>query len=110
MVKNYFVLLCAFLLTSCATAVPYNRSAVERIQIFETAPDRPYEIIQHIKGKAEAATVFNPQPSFAQAESALKQKASEIGADAIINLKYSEGVSWTSWKATWVEGDAIKWK
>lgn len=70
-------------------------------------------IIKHIEGHAEGARlfpVFSSQPSFSQAELDLKEKAAELDADAVINLKYSKSSSLWALKNAWVEGDAIKWK
>jgi hypothetical protein len=104
----------AFLIvSSCATTVPYNRAKVERIQLLDSIPSRPYVLIKHIEGHAEGARtfgLFSEQPSFSQAELDLKEKAAEVDADAVINLKYSTGSSLWAFKNAWVEGDAIKWK
>jgi hypothetical protein len=102
-----------FLFYSCATTVPYNRAKVERIQLLDSLPSRPFVVLKHITGHAEGARtfpLFSDQPSFSQAELDLKEKAAELDADAVINLVYSKGSSLWALKNAWVEGDAIKWK
>lgn len=79
----------------------------------DSIPSRPFVVIKHIVGHAEGTRVFpifSSQPGFSQAELDLKEKAGELGADAVINLKYSTGISLWALKNAWVEGDAIKWK
>jgi hypothetical protein len=115
---NFFTLvilsgIAVLIVASCATTVPYNRAKVERIELLDSIPSRPYVFIKHIQGHAEGARLFplfSEQPSFSQAELDLKEKAAELGADAVINLKYSTGSSFWALKNAWVEGDAIKWK
>jgi uncharacterized protein YbjQ (UPF0145 family) len=38
----------------------------------------------------------------------LREKAVEMGANAIIDVQYDRGVSFTSWKAMTVRGTAVK--
>lgn len=109
----FVIFTATFLLWSCATTVHYDRAKVERIQLLDSIPSRPYVVIKRIKGHAEGARLyplFSEQPSFSLAEMDLKEKAAKLGADAVINLTYSTGISFWALKNAWVEGDAIKWK
>jgi uncharacterized protein YbjQ (UPF0145 family) len=70
--------------------------------------DRPYEVIGDIKVTVSKTTIFNSDPTPAMVDARLKEKAGELGADAVILVRYgSVGVSFTSWGSLNGQGRAV---
>lgn len=71
--------------------------------------DRPYRVIGEIQTNVSKATIFSADPSEQRVYRELWQRASKIGADAVVNAHYSESVpgGWT-WGRRKAYGQAIK--
>ena len=70
--------------------------------------DRPYEVIGDIKVTVSKTIIFNADPTPAMVDGRLKEKAGELGADAVILVRYgSVGVSFTSWGSLNGQGRAV---
>lgn len=73
--------------------------------------DRPYEVIGDIKVTVNKTTIFNSDPTPAMVDERLKEKAGELGADAVILVRYgSVGMSFTSWGSLDGQGRAVFFK
>lgn len=71
--------------------------------------DRKYEVLGDITATVNKTTVFHPSPSRQQVDLELKEKAAEMGADAVILVRYgSTGISLMSWGSLEGKGRAIK--
>lgn len=70
--------------------------------------DRKYEIIGDIKATVSKTTIFNSDPTPAKVDEELREEAAELGADAVILIRYGTvGVSVFSWGSLSGQGRAI---
>lgn len=71
--------------------------------------DRPYRVIAEIKTDVRKHTVFEKDPSVAKVYRELWERARKVGADAVVNAKYSDTLygGWT-WGRRHASGQAIK--
>ena len=72
--------------------------------------DRPYEKLGAIESSAKKLTAFSPDPNEEDANLALEKEAKKAGADAVINVVYTNGMSWDSWRCVTANGMAVKYK
>jgi hypothetical protein len=80
---------------------------VEDIDVFAGEPGRPYRVVGPLKTRVTAATVFSKTPTVEDVNLKIREQAVRLGANAVINVNYSRGVSATSWKALTAEGTAV---
>lgn len=74
----------------------------------EDITDRKYTILGDIEVTVRKTTIFNKDPTPEMVEDKLRLKAAEIGADAVILVRYGDvGVSLISWGALNGKGRAI---
>ena len=79
------------------------------IQILTGEPDGPFEALKDIKARKGAQpTPFNKRPSEDDVNLILREKASKLGANAVINVTYDAGVIPSSWKGMTARGTAVK--
>ena len=112
----------AALLAGCAT---WSSSSVERkdqsaamkasdpakITVSEGDSSRKYRSLGDITVTVNKTTAFNQDPTKDQVNQALKEKAAELGADAVIFVRYGQGgVSLMSWGSLEGKGRAIKYE
>ncbi len=70
--------------------------------------DRPYRVIGDIKVTVNKTTLFHPDPTPELVDQKLREKAAELGADAVILVRYGTvGVSFMSWGSLDGKGRAI---
>ena len=71
--------------------------------------DRPYRILGEVTAEVRKATVFSSSPSQRKVYRELWERASRLGADAVVNAQYGDAritaLSWGSRRAT---GQAVK--
>lgn len=117
-------LLLSVLLTGCATwstssvdnsAADITTSQVKKkqpseIQVMEgDITDRSYKLIGDVSVTVNKTTVFHPDPTKEMVTEKLKEKASELGADAVVLARYGKGgMSLMSWGSLEGKGRAIK--
>ncbi|QSP94765.1 hypothetical protein LPB19_16595 [Marinobacter salinisoli] len=71
--------------------------------------NKRYRILDDIKAKARKTTLFHDDPTQEDVNKLLKQKASMLGADAIIFVRYgSVGIGALSWGELEGQGRAVK--
>ena len=84
-------------------------SANTRVLISEDSlPNRKYKEIAPIEVSVKKATIFHKDPTKEQANEALTEKARAIGADAVINVTYQNGVGFTTWGYMDAKGTGVK--
>ncbi len=124
--KSIIVFSLMFLVSGCATwsdsQVTKDGKTVEIASISEVEKkdpakiiltedditDRKYTVIGDIEVTVNKTTIFNADPTPEMVDEALKERAAEIGADAIIFVRHgSVGVSFFSWGALEGKGRAI---
>jgi len=80
---------------------------IEDIEIHVGGIDQAYKELGFIKAQVGAATAFAKTPTIEDVNFKLREDAAKKGANAIINVRYDRGVSWTSWKALTATGTAV---
>jgi hypothetical protein len=75
----------------------------------EDITDRKYTVLGDIKVTVNKTTLFHDDPTPALVDEELKSKAAELGADAVILIRYgTPGVSLFSWGSLDGQGRAVK--
>lgn len=88
-----------------------NQIALSEIKIYETVlPEGTYLTVGPINVSIKKLTIFHQDPTREQVNLALQEKALILGADAIINVKYSSGIGFTTWGYMDAEGLGVKLK
>ena len=120
--------LAALALTGCATwstssvdnssadikttteATPAQKKAPGQIVITDSdVVDRRYASLGDISVTVNKTTIFHPEPTRELVNDKLREKAAELGADAVILVRYgSGGVSLMSWGSLEGKGRAVK--
>lgn len=122
--KIFGALLLTITLTGCATwstsSVDSSASDIATTQSAKKQPseiqvtesdvtDRGYKLIGDISVTVNKTTIFHPEPTREMVTEKLKEKASELGADAVILARYGKGgMSLMSWGSLEGKGRAIK--
>jgi hypothetical protein len=112
-------------LSSCGTrsstevAAPTGASAPPAGKLAKTDPaaltltdkditDRKYHSLGDIKVTVSKNTIFDSDPTPAKVDEALREKAADMGADAVVLVRYGTvGVSFTSWGSLDGSGRAV---
>ena len=71
-------------------------------------PDRKYQSLGDITATVNKTTIFNADPTQEMVNEKLREKASELGADAVILVRYGNGgMSLMSWGSLEGKGRAV---
>jgi hypothetical protein len=81
---------------------------IEDIEIHAGKPPFEYEPVRRLEAKCEASNALMPAPTVEEMNGRLRTMAAKVGADAIIDVTYDSGVSWTSWKSMKGTGLAVR--
>src|SRR4051812_45117722 len=65
---------------------------VEEIEIHVGSVDFQYTALRQLEAKCEAPTAMSKAPSMDDVNAKLRELASSIGANAVINVEYQSGV------------------
>jgi hypothetical protein len=71
--------------------------------------DHPYRTVAKISAKVEAATLFPKTPTLEDVNFKLQEKASQLGANAVIKVEYNRGTLQASGIAVVLESDEVNW-
>jgi hypothetical protein len=71
-------------------------------------PGRPFKELGPIEVSVKKLTLFHPDPTKELANAALIEKARSIGADAVINVKYTSGIGAWTWGYLDANGMGVK--
>lgn len=72
-------------------------------------PDRKYQSLGDITATVNKTTIFNADPTQEMVNEKLREMASELGADAVILVRYGNGgMSLMSWGSLEGKGRAVK--
>jgi hypothetical protein len=80
---------------------------VNDIEIHAGEPGRPYRVIGSVKARSTAATIFSKAPTLEDVNFKLRERALKRGANAVIKVRYTRGISAVSWKAMTAYGTAV---
>lgn len=82
-----------------------------RVEDIEVRTDgqlgRPYRVVGPIEARVTAGAAWNKARTVEDVNSKLQEVALKTGANAVIDVRYSRGVSATSWKALTASGTAV---
>lgn len=79
------------------------------IPIGTNGSSRPYRVLEDMTATARQITVFGKVPTNADVDADLLKRASELNADAVINVRYGkQGVGAVSWSQISGTGQAVK--
>jgi len=81
---------------------------VEDVEIHVGTIDRQYRVIGRVKATDQAATNFSASPTLESVNSRLREAALRVGANAVIDVKYSRGMTWRSFRALTAQGTAVE--
>lgn len=113
----------ALALSGCATwttsnvqgeaqvGVAATKTPIDRIFVTEAdIRDRPYQTLGDVEVSVNKTTIFHPDPTPALVNAALREKAFELGADAVVLVQYGQvGISLFSWGTLQGKGRAIRY-
>jgi uncharacterized protein YbjQ (UPF0145 family) len=93
-----------------ANAKPEVKKLPAQVTITDTdVVDRKYESLGDISVTVNKTTAFHPNPTQELVNDKLREKAAEMGADAVVLVRYgSVGISLMSWGSLEGKGRAIK--
>ena len=83
--------------------------ALQAIEIHRGDLGTPYEVLGVVRARKGAQpTPFNKRPSEEDVNVKLRKKAASLGADAVVNVRYTAGVIPSSWRGMTATGTAVK--
>jgi len=82
---------------------------ITEIEIRAGDIDHPYRTLGEISAKAEAATLFPKTPTLEDINFKLQEKASQLGANAVIKVEYQRGMLQASGVAIVLESEEVNW-
>lgn len=91
-----------------SASAPLSGAPQQVLLAQDNLPGRRYVVIGPIQVSVKKLTVFHKDPTRGQADEALIGKAREIGASAVINIKYTEGIGMMTWGYIDAEGTAVR--
>lgn len=77
------------------------------VEIHTGSVDRPFRTLGRVEAKRAKASLFSPDPTLDELNTELQRKAAEIGANAILDVEYSRGMSLTSYQVLKGWGTAV---
>lgn len=80
---------------------------IEDIELHVGEVDFPYRPVRELRAKCEASNALMPAPTETEINAKLRGMAAKVGANAVINIRYNSGVSFTSWKSMTGTGLAV---
>ncbi|MDG1288044.1 MAG: hypothetical protein P8P30_10880 [Rickettsiales bacterium] len=93
-----------------ATAPAKKKSAAFVRIMTEDITDRQYESLGDIEVNVNKTTIFHADPTKAMVNIELKEKAAELGADAVVLVRYGTvGIGLMSWGSLDGKGRAVRY-
>ncbi|HEV8314941.1 MAG TPA: heavy metal-binding domain-containing protein [Burkholderiaceae bacterium] len=87
---------------------PVAAPAAQVLLAEDGLPGRKYTELGPIEVSVKKLTVFHKDPTKEQANEALIEKARSIGANAVVNIKYTSGIGFTTWGYIDAKGVGVK--
>lgn len=97
--------------SSITTSAVHNKAPLDSIRITEgNIVDKRYALLGDIAVNVNKTTAFHPNPTTEMVNDRLKEKAHELGADAVIFVRYGKvGMGLLSWGSLEGKGRAIRY-
>ncbi len=110
---KYFVIIFLFALQGCAYRTSENINADQAIANTIVLSEshingKKYTAIGPISVDIKKTTIFNADPTEEMANDLLKAKAKQMGADAVINVRYDSGIGLLTWGYIEATGIAVR--
>jgi uncharacterized protein YbjQ (UPF0145 family) len=86
----------------------WHRTTSSQVLLAKNLPGRSFKELGPIEVTVKKLTVFHKDPTREQANEALIERAKVLGADAVINIAYKNGIGFTSWGYIEAKGVAVK--
>jgi ABC-type Fe3+-hydroxamate transport system substrate-binding protein len=97
--------------TGTADTRPAAKPADQIILTEGDITDRPYQSLGDIEVTVKKWTIFDSDPTREKVGAALKEKAAEMGADAVVLARYGTvGIGFASWGQMDGQGRAVVFK
>ncbi|EQB15745.1 YbjQ family protein [Sphingobium lactosutens] len=80
---------------------------LEDIEIIVGKPTFEFTPIRALEVKCEASNALMPAPTIEEANGRLRALAAKVGANAVVDVTYDSGISFTSWKSLKARGMAV---
>ncbi|HEY1767891.1 MAG TPA: hypothetical protein VGG26_09560 [Terracidiphilus sp.] len=80
---------------------------ISEIAIHDGGVERPYQVIREISAKVSKGSLFSKSPTIEDVNFKLQEEASAVGANAVINVGYSRGMSLMSYEVLKAVGIAV---
>jgi len=89
---------------------PVSSTLWNEVKIFATGvvPDKKFKDLQRIEISIKKLTAFHADPTKEQANAELKKRAAQMGADAVVNVRYQSGVGFMTWGYIDAQGMGVK--
>jgi hypothetical protein len=68
---------------------------------------QPYDVLREITAKVSKGSLFSKSPTIEDVNFKLQEEASKLGANAVINVTYSRGMSLMSYEVLKAVGTAV---
>jgi hypothetical protein len=68
---------------------------------------QPYKVLREITAKVSKGSLLSKSPTIEDANFKLQEEAAKLGANAVINVKYSRGMSLMSYEVLKAVGTAV---
>jgi hypothetical protein len=81
---------------------------VEKIEIHAGPVDFPFQAIRKVEVECEAPTALSKPLMIEGVNIKLRELAREVGANAVVDVTYDSGPSWTSWRLVRGHGVAVR--
>lgn len=94
-----------------AVVAPSTKTSLSAITVTDTdIVDRKYQSLGDITVNVNKTTLFHPNPTQALVNDKLREKAFELGADAVILVRYGDlGIGLLSWGSMEGKGRAVRY-
>lgn len=80
---------------------------IDEIEIHTGSVAFNYQPIRKLEVRCEAVTHFSKAPTIEDVNHKFRELAAGIGANAVIDVRYKSGISWTSWRSVQGYGLAV---
>jgi hypothetical protein len=77
------------------------------IAIHTESVDQPYRRLGEVEAKRRKASLYSSSPTLEAVNGELRQKAAQMGANAVLHVTYSRGMSLISYEVLTARGIAV---
>ncbi len=71
-------------------------------------PERSWQSLGLIRVSVSKRSVFDADPTVAQVDRVLRERGMALGADAVVDIRYTSGIGWATWGYLEARGTAVR--